>query len=230
MTPPSLKKDLVNAKKIFRDALYDNDDIKTALARYINSLNLQGQVNANILTEKQAAVLFVRAIEKFERDIHVKIDRGFQKNQFDQTDLSNPQHMQNALNTPGSTANLEMNAIETALIDTLNQETIANENAAQSQLESADSNTLSLAPKPSKTSDEDDDLKKGSAITAVLKAKEDEKDLEKVNKLFSGALEKNTGLVADVSTALKDGLEGTAKNTLEKMFEAPTPKPPSSVE
>jgi hypothetical protein len=230
MTPPSLNKDLVNAKKIFRDQLYDSDGIKTALARYINSLNLQSQVNANILTEKQAAVLFVRAIEKFERDLHVNIDRGFQKNQFDQTDLSNPQHMQNALNTPGSTANLEMNAIEAIMVDALNENAIANEKMLQTQLESTDSNTLSPTPKPSKTSDEDDELKKGGAITTALKAKEDEKDLEKVNKLLGDALEKNTGLVADVSTALKDGLEGTAKNTLEKMFEAPTPKPPSSVE
>ena len=138
--------------------------------------------------------------------------------------------MQNALNTPGSTANLEMNAIEAIMVDALNENAIANEKMLQTQLESTDSNTLSPTPKPSKTSDEDDELKKGGAITTALKAKEDEKDLEKVNKLLGDALEKNTGLVADVSTALKDGLEGTAKNTLEKMFEAPTPKPPSSVE
>ena len=42
--------DTAAAKKIMRDAILNKPEIQMALAKYINSLNLQGQINKKRIT------------------------------------------------------------------------------------------------------------------------------------------------------------------------------------
>lgn len=126
----------LDTHKKFRDALLNKPEVKIALARYINSLNLQGQIDKGIITENQALALFDKAIKNFTRQLHDGINDSLSKlrshSALDQTDLSNPLNMQTALNNPNSLASMQMDDLVAAQV-TMVSEQIQNEGNNQMQ-------------------------------------------------------------------------------------------------
>jgi len=96
------------SQKVLRDAILNKPEMQMALARYVNSLNLQGQVNKGIITEHQALELFAKGVQDFKRQLNTAINDCFTKNQLDQTNLANPLNMQLALANSNTLASQQM--------------------------------------------------------------------------------------------------------------------------
>ena len=117
---------LVSSHQQLRQALLNHPAIQSALANYINQLNLQGQINQGHLTENQALKLFHESTKRFLRDINTHINTKLTEHQnnpaLNQTDLSNPINMQNQLNNPGSFANEMMNNMAAAITSDIDEQ------------------------------------------------------------------------------------------------------------
>lgn len=140
------KIELTNIKYLER-VLMNRPDMRAALNRYIDSLNLQGQINARKITEEQAVALFERAIHQFSYEISKQINQRFTPPFIDQHDLSNPINMERALNNPDSLASVQLNDTAYSVILTINEETDNNEQV-QNQQQLIDQQTTQEAMQP----------------------------------------------------------------------------------
>src|SRR3990167_2036508 len=109
------KAELTSIKQLEK-ALMNRPDMRAALNRYIASLNLQGQINAGKITEKQALELFARAIQQFSYTISKEINARFTPQLIDQNNLSNPLNMEQAINNPNSFVNIQINDTAASII------------------------------------------------------------------------------------------------------------------
>lgn len=176
---------LVNTHTQYRDAILNDPALRAALARYVNNLDLQGQINKGNLSENQALKLFHDAGKDFMRELHREIDSmiiSSNQNPINQTDLSNPINMDLQLSIPGSLANIAMND-EAADVAQNYAENIA-ENQQMQQQQADDMATMQYdsddeaddTPSNTTTSTTDDavaDLEKGALVVAGLKALDD---------------------------------------------------------
>lgn len=199
---------LVNTHTQYRDAILNDPALRAALARYVNNLNLQGQINKGNLTENQALKLFHDAGKDFMRELHREIDSMIISSNrnlpMNQTDLSNPINMDLQLNSPGSLANIAMNDT-TAEIAQDEAERI-NENQQMQQQQSDDVTTAQYESddeandSPSNTPSTADyavaDLEKGALVVAGLKVLDDcDPALEKEGaKIIEDIFHKITGI------------------------------------
>lgn len=110
---------LANSNKLFRDAILNQHQVQIALAKYVNSLNLQGQINNGKITENQALAMFDQAGKNFMADLNAKINTTLTKLNNpaqSENDLSNPMNMQNALNNPNSQVSLQLNELSSMIV------------------------------------------------------------------------------------------------------------------
>lgn len=175
---------LTASKKVFRDAVFNDPQLKIALAKYIDSFNLQGQINKNGLSEDRALAIFHKATTDFKNHTHTEINRLFTKHQIDQTDLSNPLNMQTALSNPNSIAYQMMNVTTTSLggqQDVLNQQNnmddiICSEmaNLTTQLTEEIEANDkYNNEQQQTESSTLDRELEKGGSIIGAIKAMDD---------------------------------------------------------
>src|SRR3989338_8472041 len=167
----------LDTHKKFRDVLLNKPEVKIALARYINSLNLQGQIDRGIITENQALALFDKATKDFALQLHNRINNSLNKLRnhpvLDQTDLSNPINMATALNNPNSLASMQMNDLAAAQITMINEQ-IQNEENNQIQPQAQSSNNLQQdASDQNSTQRIANELGKGAIVVGALKAIDD---------------------------------------------------------
>lgn len=126
------KAELTSIKQLEK-ALMNRPDMRAALNRYIASLNLQGQINAGKITEKQALELFARAIQQFSYTISKEINARFTPQLIDQNNLSNPLNMEQAINNPNSFVNIQINDTAASIILAINEEAVENEKTQNQQ-------------------------------------------------------------------------------------------------
>lgn len=223
------KKTQLATTKELEKILMNRPDMREALSRYIASLNLQGQINANIITEKQAAKLFQQAIQQFSEAINREINQHIEPQILDQNDLSNPANMQRALNNPDSPISIQVNDAATSVILAINEEAFENEqeqeqnqqqiiNTQHIQTESESQTEIQTpnAPNPTSSSHEKEALLVGAVLGTSLEKDAIEHTFEKY-----------------IGKDLKDELNKLEEpNKSESPFEilAPKPKPPTPEE
>ena len=128
MSRQSWQKDgfgLTNSNKLFRDAILNQQPVQIALARYVNSLNLQGQINSGKITEDQALAIFDQAGKNFMANLNAKINSALttlNNPAQSENDLSNPINMQNALNNPNTQVSLQMNEVASMIISEIDNQ------------------------------------------------------------------------------------------------------------
>ncbi|MDP1574455.1 MAG: hypothetical protein Q8L78_05945 [Coxiellaceae bacterium] len=207
---------LIAANALMRHALLKNPAILAALNRYIASLCLQGRIATGQLSETQALIEFEKAIHTFTRKIHTELNKRSVATNIDQTDLSNPLNMQNALNNPLSYASQLMNntaaAIESAIID----ESYQNEQAYLQQNVQSDEQTSQQVTTPAESNEHDT----GTAVakTALLVGAIslfDEKGADAARDKIESAFFKETGIKTAFS---KEGPEEEAHTILQKVL------------
>ena len=230
------------AQKAIRDAILNRPEVQMALAKYVNSLNLQGQVNNRVITEQQAMELFTNAIQDFKRQLHTEINKCFTNNALDLTDLSNPLNIQaalNNLNNPNSLASIQMgdstatiNAeadrmtqdlvlsiqSETDFTQEAQQQTMTPEDSEQQNQQNQNQPENSPIPKPAY------DLLKGAAIVEAIKALEDKPAAEATEKLVEKAFHGSTGMEGVFEKEGGKALEKTVAKE-DSLLLAPVPRP-----
>jgi hypothetical protein len=218
------KAQLVNIKQLEK-AIMSRPDVRAALGRYITSLNLQAQINAGKITEKQALELFNRAIQQFSYAISRQINAHFTPQLIDQNDLSNPLNMEQALNNPNSLASIQMNDTAYSIMLTINEETTENEQA-QYQIQMTDQQTTEEevqapdAPTPIPTPEPASHEKEALLVGAVLGASLEKGAIEHTFEQYIGKDLKNAFQALEEPSEIKSPFE----------ILAPKPKPPTSDE
>lgn len=179
------KSELTSIKQL-EQALMNRPDMRAALNRYITSLDLQGQINRNAITEQQALQLFRKAILDFSYQLNQKINERFTPEFIDENDLTNPLNMTQAINNPNSLASIQFDDIADSIILTLNEEAAINEQT-QNQQQIIDQQALqdvtqeeAPTPRPEPTpSHEKEELLAASVLGVTLGKDEIEHTFEK---------------------------------------------------
>lgn len=199
---------MAHSQKIFRDKIFDDPRMRMALGHYINSLDLQGQINKNGLSETDASKLFDHAVQNFMRNVHTKITARINPPPSDLNDLTIPINMENALNNPDSWISIQMDELIAVLTSELDMQ------ATQiKQVEQEESDQMQRQPR----SNTEDDLEKGAVVVTALKSLEDDSPEVSAGKM-AAAFEACTGNKVDFKN-LDD------ENNEQSLFKAPSPKP-----
>ncbi|MCX7120619.1 MAG: hypothetical protein NTZ67_02410 [Gammaproteobacteria bacterium] len=182
-------------RKTLFDEILENDQLQAATGRYINSLNLQGQINNNTITEAQALQIAYTEAEKFRRELNTAINtQSLSTN--NQSNLSIETNMAAALSNPDSFASKQADAQieEIILAEMITQLTVQSEINEQQVTEMQ---ATESRQEESKDGFVPDDELVGAAFTDCVSSlsKADDAGAEKAVK---DTIEKATGY--DVST------------------------------
>lgn len=226
-----------DSQKAMRNFLLNQKNVQSALAKYVNSLDLQGQINKGVITEHQALRLLEKAVVDFKNDLATQINTLFTRNGLDQTNLALPVNMENALHNPDSfasqTATDATSSIEAdqMLIEEIHQEmqNISDnlmqtymvedtENAAQ--LQQATEEAQSADMQTQQTSEE---AYQGAMLADMVKAYDDNPEEKETKDLAEKAVHELTGKEGSFEKLAEETVDSSVSN-------APTPKPPSSDE
>lgn len=225
------------SQKILRDALLNKPEIQIALAKYINSLDLQGQVNKGLINEHQALQLFTKAVQNFQRQVAIEINNCITaSNQLDQTDLSNSINMQTALNNPNFLASqqmadaaeniifaiqLDMESMEQAQQQAMQEQQVNEEQAAQEQQLNI------LQPTPQPQAEEQlpahvaETILKGATIAELVKALDEKPATKEAENLLEKAFHHITGMEGSFEKAVEEKLSSD-----DSLSSIPVPRPP----
>lgn len=227
------------SQKAFRSAVLADPRLQLALARYINSLNLQGQIN-NGLDPNHALKLMHNAATDFVQHIHSEIDKIFVKNKLDQTDLSNPLNMQMALNNPNSYANQMLVSSGAMLggiqdpaaiaydemVNLVAQLTAEIEEATQNNLQQQAMDEASEEQATTEAEEEaqpqSNEVEEGTAIAAALETVDD-MDVTKGEKMLEDIFHKVTGQEKGSFEEIKDEAQSLVDEVTKNL--SPTLKP-----
>lgn len=238
------------SQKVIRDAILNRPEVQNALAKYINSLNLQGQVNKGLISEQQALELFTKAVQNFKQQINTTINNCFTNNQLDQTDLSNPINMQMALSNPNSFASQQMtdaaeNIIQSIQMDMDTMEQSQQQAMQEQQAQDEQQNvqqaeaveeaqqldiqqqTPQEQPQQKESSLEHtgENLLKGAVIIEAIRVLDEKPETKEAEKLLEKAFHDHTGLNGTFEKAAEEKLSKE-----ESLFSHPVPRPPKKEE
>ena len=206
----SAGQDAIIAKALMRHALLNNPTTLVALNRYIASLCLKGRIATGQLSETEALIEFERAIHLFARKMHTELNKRWAQDNIDQTDLSIPINMQNALNNPLSTACTLMidtaAAIESAVINESYQNEQVNAQTLQNSNQTAD------ASEPKET--EKNEIEKTATLIGAVTLF-DEKGADAAKDKIESAFFKETGIKTEFH---KEGPEEEFHSILQKVL------------
>ncbi|OGT44520.1 MAG: hypothetical protein A3E82_05965 [Gammaproteobacteria bacterium RIFCSPHIGHO2_12_FULL_38_11] len=200
-----------------------NDELQVACGRYINSLDLQGQINNNNMTEAEALKIAYKEAQNFKRKVATQINAQ-SLSTFDQSDLTIESNMTAALNNPDTYASRQANAqIEEVIL-----EEVINELNIQSEANEQQATLVELEEK-NKTEKEEgfppDDALVGAAfvdcVAALSKADDDSAE-----KAIKDVVEKTTGVDVSTEPLLKEFEEEFDKEESRK--NEPVPRPPTT--
>ncbi|HLB56995.1 MAG TPA: hypothetical protein VJK30_06685 [Coxiellaceae bacterium] len=224
MSRQSWQKDgfgLTNSNKLFRDAILNQQPVQIALARYVNSLNLQGQINSGKITEDQALAIFDQAGKNFMANLNAKINSALttlNNPAQSENDLSNPINMQNALNNPNTQVSLQMNEVASMIISEIDnqiqtQQAENIEEKYEAKAASADAKASANADITAQPSIANE-VEKGAAIIGALKALHDldpksEATVKETIKISEDVFHKVTGIKGGSFENIAKNLEGS---------------------
>ena len=221
-----------DAQKVMRDFLLNQKNVQSALAKHVNSLDLQGQINKGIITEHQALTLLEKAVMEFKNNLATQINELFTRNGLDQTNLALPVNMENALQNPDSfasqtatdaTASLEADQLLIAQINEEVQNSVDNliqtyaiedeEDAMQLQQVMEEEQTADMQAQ--QTSEEES---RGAMLAELVKSYDDNPEEKATKDLIEEAVHELTG---------KEGsFEKLAEETMKQDTSiTPVPKP-----
>lgn len=228
-------KNTSDSQKVMRDFLLSQKNVQSALAKYVNSLDLQGQINKGVITEHQALALLEKAVVHFKNDLTTQISTLFTRNGLDQTNLALPVNMENALHNPDSFANQAATdatfstEADQMLIEQIHQEmqdaadTLVQtyliedtENAAQLQQVTEEEQSANMQTQ--QTSEEE---YQGAMLADLVKAYDDDPEEKETKDLAEKTMHELTGKEGSFDELAKETPDNSASN-------APTPKPPTS--
>lgn len=237
--PAFINNNMRECQKLFRNAVLNDPGLRQLLVRYIDNLNLQGQMNKNGLSEQDALQLLKKAIVDFTLKTHTAISAKINPLPFDQNDISNPINFQNALNNPNSLLSISVNDVIAELqeeAEITQEEMIDADNAMQAQIlqddEAAEEEEAEEEEETEKTKGEEEETgeeqkeeekedtekEKEAGIVGAITVmddhpEEEKKGEEEVESLFKGL----TG---------KDAKFSPKEDKAEEEIFAPRPKPP----
>jgi len=190
----SAARDLIVAKALMRNAILKDPAILAALNRYIASLCLEGRIQTGQLSETQALIEFEKAIHFFTRRIHTELNTRSTVKNIDQTDLSIPINMQNALNNPLSVANILMVDTAATVQDTIINQAYENEQLYMQEMQNNEQAAQQAAITPEPTDNEEtDDIEKTAALIGAVTLF-DEKGPDAAKDVIESAFFKETGV------------------------------------
>jgi len=214
-------------QQMLREAILNRTDVQIALGQYINSFNLQGQINAKIMTPQEAAQRYIIATSEFEKNLQATINATFSQDKLDQTDA---EKFADAIANPNSLVSENMNTAA-SIEDDINSQSAINDETntvAQSFIQEAETQTKLLNEQTqisSQTNTTVDDIEKGAAVAACIKVV---KELDHVDpnivanaeKTFENSFQKITG-----HTIKFNELEKTSDHKAAEGSHAPVPRP-----
>lgn len=226
-----------DSQKAMRDFLLNQKNVQSALAKYVNSLNLQGQINKGVITEHQALRLLEKAVVDFKSDLTSQINALFTRNGLDQTNLALPVNMENALHNPDSFASQaatdatssveadqmlveEMHQEMQNIADNLVQTYMVEDTENAAQLQQATEEAQSADMQTQQTSEE---AYQGAMLADMVKAYDDNPEGKETKDLAEKTVHELTGKEGSFEKLAEETVNSSVSN-------APTPKPPSSDE
>lgn len=203
------KRDTIIIKAILRDRLLVRPDVRAALNRYLQSLDLEGQVKAGMMTPNQALIAFEKALHDFSRRLHSELNRRYTKQQ-DTDDWANPANaynmelalanpmydtgslMQLALLNPLSYYSQLLDQTSAAINTAIEEETVTNEKAHPQEHENAEHQH------PEHIEHEAHETEKYLAVaTAIKEFEEHGPNAEGTKNKIESAFFKHTGIASD---------------------------------
>ena len=187
--------DLIIAKALMRHAILNNPAVLVALNRYVASLCLPARVATGQLTDTEALIAFEKAIHSFARKLHTELNQRWAKQNIDQTDLSVPTNMQNALNNPLSIASILMVDAAVAIQSAIRDETYQNEQQYMQDTQNNEQDTQNneqASQQASVTPDSNEAEKAALLVGAVTLF--DEKGADAAKGQIESAFFKETGI------------------------------------